>query len=113
MSIFSKYEGLSRSLSAVTAGGGRNPFDVVIERPISSTVGLIEGRETLLFGTNNYLGLSQSPAAIEAAVEAARKYGVGTPGSRIANGTQGLHRQLESRLAAFFRRRHCMVVSTG
>ncbi|MBE7618898.1 aminotransferase class I/II-fold pyridoxal phosphate-dependent enzyme [Gluconacetobacter entanii] len=113
MSIFSKYEGLSRSLSAVTAEGGRNPFDVVIERPISSTVGLIEGRETLLFGTNNYLGLSQSPAAIEAAVEAARKYGVGTTGSRIANGTQGLHRQLEARLAAFFRRRHCMVFSTG
>ncbi|CUW46816.1 serine palmitoyltransferase [Novacetimonas hansenii] len=113
MSIFSKYEGLSRSLSAVTAGGERNPFDVVIERPISSTVGLIEGRETLLFGTNNYLGLSQSPAAIEAAVEAARKYGVGTTGSRIANGTQGLHRQLEARLAAFFRRRHCMVFSTG
>ncbi|MFT8817890.1 MAG: aminotransferase class I/II-fold pyridoxal phosphate-dependent enzyme [Komagataeibacter saccharivorans] len=113
MSIFSKYEGLATALSAVTAGGGRNPFDVVIEKPISSTVGLIEGRETLLFGTNNYLGLSQSPAAIEAAVEAARAYGVGTPGSRIANGTQGLHRQLEDRLAAFFRRRHCMVFSTG
>ena len=113
MSIFSKYEGLATALSAVTAGGGRNPFDVVIEKPISSTVGLIEGRETLLFGTNNYLGLSQSPAAIEAAVEAARAYGVGTTGSRIANGTQGLHRQLEDRRAAVFRRRHCMVFSTG
>ncbi len=44
---------------------------------------------------------------------AARAYGVGTTGSRIANGTQGLHRQLEERLAAFFRRRHCMVFSTG
>ncbi|GBQ59856.1 serine palmitoyltransferase [Komagataeibacter swingsii] len=113
MSIFSKYEGLASALSAVMAGGGRNPFNVVIEKPISSTVGLIEGRETLLFGTNNYLGLSQSPAAIEAAVEAARAYGVGTTGSRIANGTQGLHRQLEERLCAFFRRRHCMVFSTG
>ncbi|GAB6968311.1 pyridoxal phosphate-dependent aminotransferase family protein [Komagataeibacter kakiaceti JCM 25156] len=113
MSIFSKYEALAASLAAVTAGGGRNPFNVVIEKPISSTVGLIEGRETLLFGTNNYLGLSQSPAAIEAAVAAARAYGVGTTGSRIANGTQGLHRQLEERLAAFFRRRHCMVFSTG
>ncbi|GAN88175.1 aminotransferase class I/II-fold pyridoxal phosphate-dependent enzyme [Komagataeibacter intermedius] len=113
MSIFSKYEGLASALSAVTAGGGRNPFNVVIEKPISSTVGLIEGRETLLFGTNNYLGLSQSPAAIEAAVDAVRAYGVGTTGSRIANGTQGLHRQLEERLCAFFRRRHCMVFSTG
>ncbi|GCE88477.1 serine palmitoyltransferase [Komagataeibacter diospyri] len=113
MSIFSKYEGLASALSAVTAGGGRNPFNVVIEKPISSTVGLIEGRETLLFGTNNYLGLSQSPSAIEAAIEAARAYGVGTTGSRIANGTQGLHRQLEERLCAFFRRRHAMVFSTG
>ena len=113
MSIFSKYEGLASALAAVTAGGGRNPFNVVIEKPISSTVGLIEGRETLLFGTNNYLGLSQSPAAIDAAVKAARAYGVGTTGSRIANGTQGLHRQLEERLCAFFRRQHCMVFSTG
>lgn len=113
MSIFSKYEGLASALASVTAGGGRNPFDVVIEKPISSTVGLIEGRETLLFGTNNYLGLSQSPAAINAAVEAAKAYGVGTTGSRIANGTQGLHRQLEERLSAFFRRKHCMVFSTG
>lgn len=55
MSIFSKYEGLASALKSVTAGGGRNPFNVVIEKPISSTVGLIEGRETLLFGTNNYL----------------------------------------------------------
>ncbi|WP_308720596.1 serine palmitoyltransferase [Komagataeibacter xylinus] len=113
MSIFSKYEGLASALASVTAGGGRNPFNVVIEKPISSTVGLIEGRETLLFGTNNYLGLSQSPAAIKAAIAAAEAYGVGTTGSRIANGTQGLHRQLEERLCAFFRRRHCMVFSTG
>ncbi len=39
MSIFSKYEALAASLAAVTAGGGRNPFNVVIEKPISSTVG--------------------------------------------------------------------------
>ncbi|GBQ96247.1 8-amino-7-oxononanoate synthase [Gluconacetobacter liquefaciens] len=113
MSIFSKYEPLARSLAAVTHGGGRNPFSVVIDHPISSTVGVIEGRETLLFGTNNYLGLSQSEAAIEAAIDTLRTHGVGTTGSRIANGTQGLHRQLEERIAAFFRRRHCMVFSTG
>ncbi|GBQ81325.1 serine palmitoyltransferase [Gluconacetobacter johannae DSM 13595] len=113
MSIFSKYDGLAQSLAAVTADGGRNPFAVVIDRPLSSTVGLIEGRETLLFGTNNYLGLSQSEAAIEAAIAAARTHGVGTTGSRIANGTQGLHRQLEERIAAYFQRRHCMVFSTG
>lgn len=113
MSIFTKYEPLARSLAAVTNGGGRNPFSVVIDHPVSSTVGVIEGRETLLFGTNNYLGLSQSEAAIDAAIGTVRTHGVGTTGSRIANGTQGLHRQLEERIAAFFRRRHCMVFSTG
>lgn len=65
----------------------RNPFDVVIERPLSATIGLIEGRETLLFGTNNYLGLSQCPEAIAATVKTLQEEGVGTTGSRIANGT--------------------------
>jgi len=113
MSLFSKYAGLAQALGQLTANGGRNPFSVVIERPISSTVGLIEGRETLLFGTNNYLGLSQYAPSIEAAAETARTLGVGTTGSRIANGTFGLHRQLEQQIAKFFRRRDAMVFSTG
>jgi 8-amino-7-oxononanoate synthase len=112
-SLFSKYEGLAGSLGAVVAAGGRNPFAVVIEKPLSSTVGVIEGRETLLFGTNNYLGLSQSVRAIKAAQAAAEACGVGTTGSRIANGTQSLHRQLERKIADFFHRRDAMVFSTG
>lgn len=113
MTIFDKFRGVEHRLQELKALGGRNPFDVVIERPLSSTVGIIEGRETLLFGTNNYLGLSQSPAAIEAATEAVRTRGVGTTGSRIANGTQSLHCQLEQRIAEFFGQKHCMVFSTG
>ncbi len=113
MSIFDKFRGVEQRLAELQAEGGRNPFSVVIERPLSSTVGIIEGRETLLFGTNNYLGLSQSPRAIEAAVEAVKARGVGTTGSRIANGTQSLHEQLEQRIADFFHQKHCMVFSTG
>ena len=112
-SLFSKFEGLAGALGSVVAAGGRNPFAVVIEKPISSTVGVIEGRETLLFGTNNYLGLSQSERAIKAAQEAAATCGVGTTGSRIANGTQSLHRKLERQIADFFKRRDAMVFSTG
>lgn len=112
-SLFSKFEGTAGALGSVVAVGGRNPFAVVIEKPVSSTVGIIEGRETLLFGTNNYLGLSQSKNAIRAAQEAAAACGVGTTGSRIANGTQSLHRQLEKDIAAFFGRRDAMVFSTG
>jgi len=111
--IFAKYAGLKAAAAGLTAKSPRNPFGVVIDHPVSATVGLIEGRETLLFGTNNYLGLSQSRAAAEAAIETVRREGVGTTGSRIANGTYALHRKLEARLAEVFRRRHCMIFSTG
>lgn len=111
--IFAKYAGLKTAAAGLTAHSPRNPFGVVIDYPVSATVGLIEGRETLLFGTNNYLGLSQSTAAAEAAIETVRREGVGTTGSRIANGTYSLHRRLEARLAEVFRRRHCMIFSTG
>ncbi|MFT8517604.1 MAG: aminotransferase class I/II-fold pyridoxal phosphate-dependent enzyme [Acetobacter persici] len=112
-SLFSKFDGTAGALGSLVEAGGRNPFSVVIEKPVSSTVGIIEGRETLLFGTNNYLGLSQSPRAIKAAQDAAATCGVGTTGSRIANGTQSLHRQLERRIADYFGRRDAMVFSTG
>lgn len=111
--IFAKYAGLKTAAAGLTAHSTRNPFGVVIDHPLSATIGLIEGRETLLFGTNNYLGLSQSKKAADAAIETVRREGVGTTGSRIANGTYALHRKLEARLADVFRRRHCMVFSTG
>lgn len=111
--IFAKYAGLASDIENLHRVAPRNPFSVVIDRPLSATVGLIEGRETLLFGTNNYLGLSQSPAAAEAAIAAVRAEGVGTTGSRIANGTYALHRELEQRLASAFGRRHCITFSTG
>ncbi|MBS1087987.1 serine palmitoyltransferase [Gluconobacter wancherniae] len=111
--IFAKHAGLRAAYEGLTASSPRNPFEVVIERPLSATVGIIEGRETLLFGTNNYLGLSQSHRAAEAAIDTARTMGVGTTGSRIANGTFGLHRALEEKLARFFGKKHCMVFSTG
>ncbi|MBR2124878.1 MAG: aminotransferase class I/II-fold pyridoxal phosphate-dependent enzyme [Acetobacter sp.] len=112
-SLFSKYESMASALDSVIAVGGRNPFAVTIEKILSSTVGIIEGRQTLLFGTNNYLGLSQSPCAIQAAQNAVSTYGIGTTGSRIANGTFSLHQQLEHHIANFFGRRGAIVFSTG
>lgn len=111
--IFAKHEALRAAYEGLTASSPHNPFEVVIERPLSASVGIIDGRETLLFGTNNYLGLSQSEKAIHAAVHTAETMGVGTTGSRIANGTFGLHRALEEKLAQYFGRKHCMVFSTG
>ncbi|PHI95295.1 8-amino-7-oxononanoate synthase [Parasaccharibacter apium] len=113
MGLFDKYATLRGNYESLMAASPRNPFGVVIERPLSATVGIIEGRETLLFGTNNYLGLSQSNAARDAAIHAAKTMGVGTTGSRIANGTFSLHQKLEHALAKTFKRKHAMVFSTG
>ena len=113
MNIFAKFDPLRKSLEQLKAISKRNPFDVVVERPLSATTGIIEGRETLLFGTNNYLGLSQSKEARDAAAHTAQQLGVGTTGSRIANGSFALHQNLEKDIARFFNRRSCMVFSTG
>ncbi|MFO1066889.1 MAG: aminotransferase class I/II-fold pyridoxal phosphate-dependent enzyme [Geminicoccaceae bacterium] len=92
---------------------GADPFAVRIDELHSATEADIGGRTTILAGTNNYLGLTYDPACIAAAEEAVRRYGTGTTGSRIANGTYGLHAQLEAAFAQFLRKRSCMVFSTG
>ncbi len=92
---------------------GVDPFAVRLEEVRSPTVAVVRGRETILLGTNNYLGLTFDPACVEAAAEAARSYGTGTTGSRIANGTYSLHRELEEAFARFLGRRSCIVFTTG
>ncbi len=92
---------------------GVDPFAVRLEEVRSPTLAVVRGRETILLGTNNYLGLTFDPACIEAAADAARAYGTGTTGSRIANGTYALHRELEEAFARFLGRRSCIVFTTG
>jgi 8-amino-7-oxononanoate synthase len=94
-------------------GDGPSPFGVVIERLLSATEAIVNGRPTILAGTNNYLGLSFDPACIEAACVATREQGTGTTGSRLANGTFAGHVALERDLAEFFRRGSAIVFSTG
>lgn len=112
MSILAKFAALSVARQQL-AEGGRDPFAVLIEPTETATEGWIEGRRVLLFGTNNYLGLSQHPVARKAAADAALHEGSGTTGSRIANGTSGSHQRLEDEVAAFYGRRSCMVFTTG
>jgi len=73
----------------------------------------IQGKRLVMVGSNNYLGLTNHPEVIEAAVHAARKYGSGCTGSRFLNGTLELHEELERRLAQFLRRPACLAFSTG
>jgi 8-amino-7-oxononanoate synthase len=112
MSILAKFSALAEARETLQHVG-RDPFRLVIEQALSATEGVVDGQPVLLFGTNNYLGLSQDPACLAASAEAVREYGSGTTGSRIANGTYGLHGQLEAELADFYGRRSCMVFTTG
>lgn len=92
---------------------GNLPFGVVTEQILSPTEGIVEGRRTILAGTNNYLGLTFEPECIEAAQKAIAEQGTGTTGSRMANGTYHGHVALESELAEFFGRSHALVFTTG
>ncbi|MCB1883697.1 MAG: aminotransferase class I/II-fold pyridoxal phosphate-dependent enzyme [Geminicoccaceae bacterium] len=112
MDIFDKFKPTMARRSAVLAAG-RNPFGLTVERVLSPTVGIIEGRETILVGTNNYLGLSFDPACIDAALQATKEDGTGTTGSRIANGSFGRHVRLEEAFRRFFGKGHAIVFSTG
>ncbi len=73
----------------------------------------IGGKEIIMMGSNNYLGMTNHPRIKEAAKAAIDKYGVGSTGSRLLNGTMELHTQLEHRLAAFVGKPDAVAFSTG
>ncbi|MDE5653692.1 MAG: aminotransferase class I/II-fold pyridoxal phosphate-dependent enzyme, partial [Muribaculaceae bacterium] len=85
-------------------------------RPISSeqnTEVIMDGKKVLMFGSNSYMGLTNHPKVIEAAVEATKKYGTGMAGSPFLNGTIDLHRNFEQRIAEYMGKEDAMLYSTG
>ncbi|MFY9607622.1 MAG: aminotransferase class I/II-fold pyridoxal phosphate-dependent enzyme, partial [Blastocatellia bacterium] len=70
-------------------------------------------RHILMFGSNNYLGLTTNPEVKAAAKEAIDLYGTGCSGSRMLNGTMDLHVRLEVALAKFMKREAVLVFGTG
>lgn len=74
---------------------------------------MMSGRKVLMFGSNSYLGLTNHPKVIEAAIEATKKYGTGCAGSRFLNGTLDLHLELEKELAEFVGKEDAIIYSTG
>jgi 8-amino-7-oxononanoate synthase len=89
------------------------PGLTVIERVLGPCEVVVRGRPTLMFGSNNYLGLTLHPEVIEAARRAIVEYGTGTTGSRTANGTLSLHENLERQFCEWFGKRHALIFSTG
>jgi 8-amino-7-oxononanoate synthase len=73
----------------------------------------MEGRETIMLGSNNYLGLTGDERVKGAAREALETYGTGVTGSRLLNGTTPLHVELERELAEWMNAEEAIVFSTG
>lgn len=85
-------------------------------RPLERNEGsraIINGKEIIMAGSNNYLGLTSDPRVKEAAVRAIEQYGTGCTGSRFLNGTLDIHIELEERLARFMGKESCVLFSTG
>ncbi len=85
-------------------------------RPISSsqnTEVMMDGKKVLMFGSNSYMGLTNHPKVIEAAVEATKKYGTGMAGSPFLNGTLDIHKKFEERIADYMGKEDAMLYSTG
>lgn len=85
-------------------------------RALSDTEGttaIFEGKEVVMIGSNNYLGLTTDPRVRKAAVDAIERYGTSVTGSRFLNGTLELHLELDRRLAKFVEKEAALVFATG
>jgi 8-amino-7-oxononanoate synthase len=89
------------------------PYFRAIDHNDAGTRVTIDGRELVMAGSNNYLGLTHDPRVVEAAREAISAYGTGCTGSRFLNGTLVLHQELERRLAKFLGKEACITSGTG
>ncbi|KEO83068.1 aminotransferase class I/II-fold pyridoxal phosphate-dependent enzyme [Tumebacillus flagellatus] len=79
----------------------------------SSRTVRVEGREMLMCASNNYLGLADHPLLQETAMEAIRRFGTGSGGSRLTTGNTALHESLERELAAFKGTEAAVLFNTG
>ena len=111
--LFSKFDALIAEREALLDTGVRDPFGLVMEQVLSPTRAIVNGKETILLGTYNYMGMTFDPDVIEAGKQALDSYGAGTTGSRVLNGTYQGHMEVEEALKDFSGTRHAMVFSTG
>ncbi len=78
-----------------------------------ATTATFKGKEVVMIGSNNYLGLTTHPKVKRAAIEATERFGTSCTGSRFLNGTLAFHLELDNRLAKFVGKEAAIVFSTG
>lgn len=108
--IFRKCYAFTRAEEAQQSG--LYPYFTPLQEVNGNKV-LIDGKEMIMVGSNNYLGLTNHSRVINAAQQAMERYGVATCGSRFLNGTLDIHVQLEERLAEFMKKEAALAFSTG
>jgi 8-amino-7-oxononanoate synthase len=88
------------------------PYFRVLEGPAGPVVEM-EGKQRIMLGSNNYLGLTGDERVKDAARDALERFGTGLTGSRFLNGTLSLHLELERELADFMGTEDALVFTTG
>ncbi|HEV2747316.1 MAG TPA: aminotransferase class I/II-fold pyridoxal phosphate-dependent enzyme [Allosphingosinicella sp.] len=111
--LFAKFDPLIAERQALLDTGVRDPFAIVMDEVHSPTLASIQGRETILLGTYNYMGMTFDPDVVQAGKDALDAYGSGTTGSRVLNGTYQGHKEVEEALKDYYGTAHAMVFSTG
>jgi 7-keto-8-aminopelargonate synthetase-like enzyme len=111
--LFSKFDALIAQREGLLATGVKDPFSLVMEEVKSPTVAVCNGKETILLGTYNYMGMTFDDDVIATGKKALEEFGAGTTGSRVLNGTFFHHRDVEQALKEFYAMDHAMVFSTG
>jgi 8-amino-7-oxononanoate synthase len=111
--LFSKFDPLIAEREALLATGVRDPFAIVMDEVKSPTLAVIRGKETILLGTYNYMGMTFDPEVVQAGKDALDNFGAGTTGSRVLNGTYQGHKEVENALKDFYGTKSAMVFSTG
>ena len=110
MDLFEKTRTFTRAKEAMEMG--IYPFF----QPLSDSEGttaIFKGKEVVMIGSNNYLGLTTHPKVREAAIDAIERFGTSCTGSRFLNGTLEFHLELDRRLAKFVGKEAALVFPTG
>jgi glycine C-acetyltransferase/8-amino-7-oxononanoate synthase len=111
--LLAKFDPIIQTREQLLAAGVEDPFNLVMEQVLSPTRAICNGRDTILLGTYNYMGMTFDDDVIAAGKQAMEDFGAGTTGSRVLNGTFRDHRDVEAALRDFYDMDHAMVFSTG
>ncbi|MCJ7458916.1 MAG: aminotransferase class I/II-fold pyridoxal phosphate-dependent enzyme [candidate division Zixibacteria bacterium] len=110
MELFEKCKKFTEARKVIASG--YYPYFIPISSEQDTKV-TVRGKEMIMIGSNNYLGLTSHPQVKQAAIDAIKIYGSGCTGSRFLNGTLDIHEELERRLAQFMNKEAALVFSTG